>query len=56
MKQRPILQVFTSFDSVAEALRCGFSVLDSRTAEPVTEDDLGQLSITDLDHLQLQVA
>lgn len=55
MKTRTITKLFRSLDSVSEALKCGFHVLDSRTLEPITDADLEQLSTADLDHLQLQI-
>lgn len=55
MKPRSISTIFTSFLAVAEALQCGFRVLDMRTQEPITDADLERLSVADLDRLQLQI-
>ncbi|WP_017941450.1 MULTISPECIES: hypothetical protein [unclassified Thioalkalivibrio] len=55
MKARTITKLFRSLDSVSEALKCGFQVLDTRTLEPITDSDLEQLSTSDLDHLQMRI-
>ncbi|WP_018158376.1 MULTISPECIES: hypothetical protein [unclassified Thioalkalivibrio] len=56
MKARTtITKLFRSLDSVSEALKCGFQVLDSRTLEPITDADLEQLSTSDLHHLEMRI-